>query len=106
MLNSATNSPTSDPTAALRDASKAPLVAYSFSTLMAAAEGEVQAGLTGSKALSAAALKAVRCLVAAVKDGNALAFVLPGLASGLAKIMIAAGIPCTHVCCLCCIIVV
>ena len=58
---------------------------------MKAAEGEMKAGLTGSKALSAAALRALRYLVEAVKDGDALAFVLPGLASGLAKTMVAAG---------------
>lgn len=83
--------PLSDPTTTLRDPSKAPVIAYLFSTVMKVAEGEVQAGLTGSKALSTAALHALRCFVCAVKDGDALAFVLPGLASGLAKILLAAG---------------
>jgi hypothetical protein len=91
LISSASKSISSGPASALRDPSKAPLIAYLFSILMKAAEGEMKAGLTGSKTLSAAALKAVRCLAQAVSDGDALAFVLPGLASGLAKIMIAAG---------------
>ncbi len=91
LISSASKSVPSGPASALKDPSKAPLIAYLFSVLMKAAEGEMKAGLTGSKALSAAALKAVRCLAEAVNDGDALAFVLPGLASGLAKIMIAAG---------------
>ena len=91
LISSASKSAPSGPASALKDPSKAPLVAYLFSILMKAAEGEMKAGLTGSKTLSAAALKAVRCLAEAVNDGDALAFVLPGLASGLAKIMIAAG---------------
>ncbi|KAL0049229.1 hypothetical protein WJX82_009193 [Trebouxia sp. C0006] len=91
LISSASKSAPSGPASALKDPSKAPLIAYLFSILMKAAEGEMKAGLTGSKALSAAALKAVRCLAQAVNDGDALAFVLPGLASSLAKIMIAAG---------------
>lgn len=89
--SSAYSSPNTDPTSVLRDPSNAPGVAFLFSALMKAAEGEMKAGLTGSKALSAAALRALRYLVEAVKDGDALAFVLPGLASGLAKTMVAAG---------------
>ena len=58
---------------------------------MSAAQGEVQAGLKGSKGLAAAAVHALRCLVEALDNGDALAFVLPGVASGLAKIMLAAG---------------
>ena len=91
LISSASKSAPSGPVSALKDPSKAPLIAYLFSILMKAAEGEMKAGLTGSKTLSAAALKAVRCLTQAVNDGDALAFVLPGLASGLAKIMISAG---------------
>ena len=91
LISSASELAPSGPTSALKDPRKAPLIAYLFSILMKAAEGEMKAGLTGSKALSAAALKAVRCLAQAVNDGDALAFVLPGLASSLAKIMIAAG---------------
>ncbi|DBA77508.1 hypothetical protein WJX77_009976 [Trebouxia sp. C0004] len=91
LISSASISAPSGPASALKDPSKAPLIAYLFSILMKAAEGEMKAGLTGSKTLSAAALKAVRCLAQAVNNGDALAFVLPGLASGLARIMMVAG---------------
>lgn len=79
------------PSLALRDPSRAPLLGFVFSALLKAAEEEVQAGLTGSKALTAAALEAIRYLIKAVDSGDALAFVVPGLASGLSKILIAAG---------------
>lgn len=79
-------------TTGLRDPSNAPLLAGLFSSVMKASEEEVQKGLTGSKALSAAAIRAVGLLGTAVKSGDALAFVLPGLASGLVKVMLAAGI--------------
>ena len=78
-------------TSGLRDPNKAPLLAALFSSVMKASDEEVQKGLTGSKALSAAGLRAVGLLVGAVGDGDALAFVLPGLASGLVKVMLAAG---------------
>ena len=81
----------SGPAASLGDPNKAPLLAFLFSSLISAAEGEVQAGLKGSKGLSAVALRALNGLIQAVGNGNALAFVLPGLASSLAKILLAAG---------------
>ena len=81
----------SAPAATLGDPKKAPLLAFLFSSLISAAEGEVKAGLKGSKGLSAAALHALCALIQAVDDGDALAFVLPGLASSLAKILLAAG---------------
>jgi hypothetical protein len=57
-----------------------------------AAEGEAAAGHGGSKALRATALRALRRLVgAAGRDGGALAFVLPGVASGLLRALLAAG---------------
>lgn len=73
------------------------MLGFSFSALLKAAEEEVQAGLTGSKALTAAALEATKHLVQGVDSGDALAFVLPGLASGLSKILIAAGAFALHV---------
>ncbi|KAL3144835.1 hypothetical protein ABBQ38_001942 [Trebouxia sp. C0009 RCD-2024] len=79
------------PSVALRDPSRAPMLGFLFSTLLKAAEEEVQAGLTGSQALAAAALETIRHLSQAVDSGDALAFVVPGLASGLSKILIAAG---------------
>jgi len=65
-----------------------------------AAEGEAAAGHGGSKALRATALRALRRLVgAAGREGDALAFVLPGVASGLLRALLAAGAaaraPCT-----------
>jgi hypothetical protein len=51
----------------------------------------MEAGETGSKALRAAALQALRLLVVAVDDGDALAFFVPGIVSGLSKALLAAG---------------
>ena len=56
-----------------------------------AAQAEVEAGATGSKALRAAALWALRLLVGAVADGDALAFFVPGIVSGLSNALLAAG---------------
>ena len=56
-----------------------------------AAHGELEAGAIGSKALRAAALRALRLLVAAVDDGDALAYFVPGIVSGLSKALLAAG---------------
>ena len=55
------------------------------------AEGEAKAGHAGSKALRAAALRCLRRLIDAVGDGDALAFVLPGVASGLLRALLVAG---------------
>lgn len=90
MLSVSSGSPHS-PSVALRDPSRAPMLGFLFSILLKAAEEEVQAGLTGSQALAAAALETVQYLSQAVDSGDALAFVVPGLASGLSKILIAAG---------------
>ena len=79
------------PSAALKDPSTAQTLGFLFFTLLKAAEAEVQAGLTGSKAVTAAALQAIQCLMVCANDGDVLAPVLPGLASGLSKIMIATG---------------
>ena len=56
----------------------------------------MEAGETGSKALRAAALRALRLLVAAVDDGDALAFFVPGIVSGLSKALLAAGATSAH----------
>ena len=56
-----------------------------------AAEGEARAKHAGSKALRATALRGLRRLIAAVGDGDALAFVLPGVASGLLRALLLAG---------------
>ena len=51
----------------------------------------MEAGATGSKSLRAAALRALRLLVGAVADGDALAFFVPGIVSGLSNALLAAG---------------
>lgn len=56
-----------------------------------AAEGEARAEHAGSKALRSTALRGLRRLIAAVGDGDALAFVLPGVASGLLRALLLAG---------------
>ncbi len=63
-----------------------------------AAQAEVEAGATGSKALRAAALRALRLLVGAVADGDALAFFVPGIVSGLSNALLAAGMGISHQC--------
>lgn len=55
------------------------------------AEGEAKAGHAGSKALRSAALRCLRRLIDAVGDGDVLAFVLPGVASGLLRALLVAG---------------
>ncbi len=45
----------------------------------------------GSKALCAAALSALRSLLAALPDPDTLAFFLPGVVSGLSKQLLTAG---------------
>ncbi len=52
---------------------------------------EIEAGATGSARLRALALGALRRLINAVGDGDALAFFVPGLTSGLGKALVAAG---------------
>ena len=63
-----------------------PLLAYMAHTLLGVAAGEAAAGAQGSRALRAAALKALRLLLERVgPDAAALAAILPGTASGLAQ---------------------
>ncbi|KAK9820989.1 hypothetical protein WJX81_002818 [Elliptochloris bilobata] len=75
----------------LRDEANAPLLAFLTSLLLKTAEGEARAGHAGSKALRATALRSLRRLIAAVGDGDVLAFVLPGVASGLLRALLLAG---------------
>ncbi len=68
------------------DVADQPLLAYTAHTLLGVAEGEAAAGAQGSRVLRAAALRALRLLLErAGADGTALAAILPGTASGLAK---------------------
>ena len=62
----------------------APLLAYLLSTLLKAAEGELQ-GSHGSRPVRTAALRTLHQLLRAAGPGDVLAFVVPGCASGLAK---------------------
>ena len=61
------------------------------------AEGEAEAGHAGSKALRTAALRSLRRLIHATGDGDVLAFVLPGVASGLLRALLVAGVLALHV---------
>eukprot|EP00891_Asterochloris_glomerata_P002860 jgi/Astpho2/2860/fgenesh1_pg.00050_%23_118_t len=74
----------------LRSPEAAPLVAYLTSMCLTTAALEVKAGLKGSKALRGASLHALRLLLEAVADGDVLAPLLPGLASGLSNALLAA----------------
>ena len=73
------------------NAENQPLLAYTAHTLLGVAEGEAAAGAHGSRALRAAALRALRLLMERTgHNGAALAAILPGTASGLAKALQAA----------------
>ena len=65
-------------------------MAYLTSMCLTTAALEVKAGLKGSKGLRGAGLHALRLLLEAVADGDALAPLLPGLASGLSNALLAA----------------
>ncbi|KAK9816315.1 hypothetical protein WJX74_010667 [Apatococcus lobatus] len=80
------------PTAGAFDAAEnQPLLAYIAHTLLGVAAGEAAAGAQGSRALRAAALKALRLLLEhAGQNAAALAAILPGTASGLAQALQAA----------------
>ncbi len=69
----------------------APLVGALVHSCLEAAAAELEAGQRGSKGVRASALQALHALVVAVGHGEALAFFLPGIASGLAKQLLASG---------------
>lgn len=64
---------------------------FLITTCLAAAEAEVSAGATGSKAVRQASIRTLGVVVRALGPGPQLAFALPGLASGLAKQLLASG---------------
>ena len=72
------------PQGLFEDVENQPLLAYTAHTLLGVAEGEAAAGAQGSRALRAAALRALRLLLERAV-GAALAAILPGTASGLAR---------------------
>lgn len=82
------------PAALFADARKALLVAFLTSVLLKAAARERDAGHLGSKALRTLALKCLRRLLALVPLPDVLTAVLPGVATGLAKELVAAGLSC------------
>lgn len=63
----------------------------SLAVCVQGADWELREGLKGSKAVRAAALQCLTLLVQAVGTADALAFFLPGIATGLAKALVAAG---------------
>lgn len=67
------------------------LAGFLISTCLAAAEAEVAAGPTGSKAVRQASVQALGAVVQALGPGPQLAFALPGLASGLTYQLMASG---------------
>ncbi|KAG2444915.1 hypothetical protein HXX76_001651 [Chlamydomonas incerta] len=70
----------------------APLAGYLVHCCLEAAEREVLAGHKGSKALCAGSLTSLRLLVEGLSpDADSLAFFLPGVMSGLAKVLVAGG---------------
>jgi TELO2-interacting protein 1 len=86
---------------ALREESAAPLIGHLGSVLVKAAAAELDAGtssgggggtgMTGSKVIRIEALKALKMLIHAVNDAEALSFFLPGLVTGLARALLVAG---------------
>lgn len=75
----------------LRKESSAPFLGFLVHSCLAASEAELLAGPKGSKAVRAAALRALGALTARVADPEALTFFLPGVASGLAKQLFVSG---------------
>jgi len=78
----------------LREESSAPLLGHLGSVLVKAAAAEVEAGSsgnTGSKLIRVESLKALKLLIQAVNDADALSFFLPGLMTGLARSLLVAG---------------
>ena len=72
------------------------LVGYLVYTLLKAASDEIEAGQTGSKAIRAAAMCAINSIVNMLTANNGrdtLAFLLPGIVSGLGQAILAAGQP-------------
>lgn len=66
-------------------------LAFLSSLFLRAAEEEAAAGASGSKGLRVGALRALRLLFAAADNGDALAFILPGVVSRLARALLLAG---------------
>eukprot|EP00798_Chlamydomonas_sp_ICE-L_P011606 gene11606-34311_t len=82
----------------LGDVSTAPLLGFLVCGCLEASENETVAGSEGSRVVSSSALSCLRSLLQHVRDADALAFFLPGVASGLAKqIVCASAAPRSHI---------
>lgn len=75
----------------LSQLSTTPLTGLLITHCLAAAAAEVSAGSSGSKAVRHVAVRALQAVVLAVGVGQQLSFLLPGLASGITKQLLAAG---------------
>eukprot|EP00897_Mesotaenium_endlicherianum_P009558 jgi/Mesen1/8630/ME000050S08046 len=80
-----------EPTIVVRTAGCALGLLRGDDAAVAVAEGEVAAGTRGSRALRTDALATLRLLILQVQSADALAFFLPGVASGLTRAMLAPG---------------
>lgn len=69
----------------------APLVGVLIHSCLAAAQQELAAAHLGSKTVRAAALQALGTIIDVVGSADVLAFFLPGVASGMAKQLMASG---------------
>lgn len=76
--------------ASLAGAANAPGLGHALSTLVGVAAAEAGAGLRGSRVLLAEALRAMRLLLRCVGGADDLAFFLPGVASGVSKVLMRA----------------
>ena len=88
-------SPNLEAGAELANESTAATVGYLASLLLRIVDEEAKAGQQGSRALRAASLRCLRHLINVVADGEGyatLAFLVPGLVSGLCRALVAAGV--------------
>jgi len=76
--------------AAFQSECAAPMVGFTISTLLAIAHEEASAGALGSKSLRSDALLTLDRLIQFIGNADALAFFLPGIVSGLTKVLAAA----------------
>lgn len=76
-------------TTAFQSERLAPMVGFTISTLLAISHEEASAGALGSKSLRSSALLTLERVIHFIGDADALAFFLPGVVSGLTKVLVA-----------------
>ena len=76
-------------TGAFQSERLAPMVGFIISTLLAISHEEASAGALGSKLLRSSALLTLEKVIHFIGDADALAFFLPGVVSGLTKVLVA-----------------